>query len=203
VSKTPTEAYIRIWEKLVDIHIFHETLKQQRLRHFITAQLALGAGWAIATRAALEGGGFEILILQVMALLAAISGFIYACKMKIMNKRASDYVKAIKNQLQDIERILKPTLPGLLLLPYQGQYAALNEGTHKLSPNGYEKANDNNGPVSKQNLASAQEDCIISVMKWTWAVLAILSTVILICGLAFLAGEFICACLTKPALQPR
>jgi hypothetical protein len=169
------DTLIELWKKLVDLHIFHDDLKQQRLRFFLMVEVALLAGFALVVEQAFSADRFSAkLAFVVMAFGATFVGQTLARRTEAMDKRTADYVRTVKNQLRNIELRLKTQVPQLHLMPYEGQYKVLNERSLTLDANGHYEdlvkvANSQkNFSISAEHPASFHERRLIRTLSLVW-----------------------------------
>jgi hypothetical protein len=185
LSEKNADTLIELWKKLVDLHIFHDDLKQQRLRFFLMVQVALLAGFALVIEQAFSADRFSAkLAFVVMAFGATFVGQTLARRTEAMDKRTADYVRTVKNQLRNIELRLKAHVPQLHLMPYEGQYKVLNERSLTLDANGHYEdlakvANQQKYfSISAEHPASFHERRLIRTISLVWG----LGTVMTVCA---------------------
>ena len=66
-TKDEVSFLIEEWKKNVDLHIHHDNLKQQRLRHFISIQALLFAVFGLAIREYADKASLLIVLLTALA----------------------------------------------------------------------------------------------------------------------------------------
>jgi hypothetical protein len=182
LSDRSGDTLIEIWKKLVDLHIFHDDLKQQRLRFFLMVQVALLAGFALVLEQAYAAERFSAkIVFVVMALGATLIGLMLARRTEAMDKRTADYVRTVKNQLRNIELRLKAQVPQLKVLPYEGQFMVLNERSLTLDASGHYQdmakvANQQKHfSISAEHPATFHERHLIRSLSLVWRVGAVLT----------------------------
>lgn len=166
-----TELYLRIWEKLVDLHIFHDELRQERLKHFYPIQIALVGGVGLSIQQCLTQGELTGRIaFWIFALSLSFLGARFTRTMKSMNARAAEYVTTIKRQLHQIENFIVTRAPEVSPLPYQGQFRVLNQRSMLITDNGiYEEVPPAQRRLNLQTLpASTSEGFLINTLNWGW-----------------------------------
>jgi hypothetical protein len=139
----PQSPTLMMWSKLVDLHVFHDNLKQERLRRFMPFQLGLMAGFALSVMQliaptypfSVPDVGYRI-IWFTFALGFCYMGFNYARRTMAIDTRNAEYARTIKNQLRHFEQRLKPLFGDIDFMPYEGQFKVLNEHSVHLDSNG-------------------------------------------------------------------
>lgn len=159
--------YLEMWKVCVDLHIFHDNLKQERAKRFTTVQIALGAGfgWSMSNIPT-EVNLVRLFVMSGAALTAAAAGFYYSWMMISLDKRAAEYVRTVKNQIQNVELALERSFPKIQYLPYRGQYLVLVCGTHELSKEGKYAVRKTKPP--KTHFAHSRELMILAAVRFGW-----------------------------------
>lgn len=181
------DTLIELWKKLVDLHIFHDSLKQQRLRYFLIVQTALLAGFALVIEQSFSARRLcAQLVFIAVALGASFLGQMLARRTELMDKRTADYVRTVKNQLRNIEHRLKAQVPQLKVMPYEGQFKVLNEHSLTLDASGHyadmqKTANQQKHfTISAEHPATHHERHMIRSLRLVWIVAAGLTVIVAI-----------------------
>lgn len=169
-SKATKDNLLQMWGKLVDLHMFNDNVKQERLRNFmmIEAVIMIGFTVALAELFTVPNIGGELVFI-VLAFTLCIMGFMLARRTEHMDQRTSHYVRTIKNQLRHVETQLKPMLDNDML-PYEGQFKVLNQHTLQLDVNGnYSELKPGNGRLIHSHAATYHERLVIRATGYAWA----------------------------------
>jgi hypothetical protein len=170
-GKASRENLLQLWSKLVDLHMFNDNVKQERLRNFmmIEAVVMIGFTVALAELFAVPNLGGELVFI-VLSFTLCVMGFMLARRTENMDQRSSHYVRTIKNQLRHVETQLKPMMDGDML-PYEGQFKVLNEHSLQLDVKGIysELTPRSNGRLIHSRAASHHERLVIRATGYAWA----------------------------------
>ncbi|HVZ28964.1 MAG TPA: hypothetical protein VG839_01130 [Asticcacaulis sp.] len=173
-GKATKDNLLQMWSKLVDLHMFNDNVKQERLRNFmmIEAVIMLGFTVALAELFAVPNLGGELVFI-VLSFTLCIMGFMLARRTEHMDMRTSHYVRTIKNQLHHVENQLKPMMDGDML-PYEGQFKVLNEHTLQLDVKGnYSELTPKDiktrGRLIQSHAAGFHERLVIRATGYVWA----------------------------------
>jgi hypothetical protein len=171
MSEQSADILLRIWEKLADLQVFHDELRQERLKHFFPMQIALAGAFAISIQQFLTAGSAtQKIAFCFFAFGAWFLGERFTRTTQALNARATEYVMTVKNQLQHVEHLLGPHISEMDFLPYEGQYKVLNERSLVLNASGaYVSVNDKDRPSSQdRSRAATSEADFLSTIRYAW-----------------------------------
>jgi hypothetical protein len=174
-GKPTKDNLLQMWGKLVDLHMFNDNVKQERLRNFmmIEAVIMLGFTIALAQLFAAPNLGGELVFI-VLSFTLCVMGFMLARRTENMDQRNAHYVRTIKNQLRHVETQLKPMMDNDML-PYEGQFKVLNQHTLQLDVNGNyseltpKALKSGNGRLIHSHAATHHERLVIRATGYAWA----------------------------------
>lgn len=173
-GKASKENLLQVWEKLVDLHIFNDDVKQERLRSFMLIEAIIMIGFTMTlTQLFATGSIGGELVFIVLGFTLCIMGFVLARRTESMDQRNGHYVRTIKNQLRHVEAQLKPMLTGIDMLPYEGQFKVLNQHSLQLDPTGHytelsPKARKTSARRLAQQAATHHERLVIRACAYAW-----------------------------------
>ncbi|MGD9713207.1 MAG: hypothetical protein AB7V46_14205 [Thermomicrobiales bacterium] len=178
------ERYLKIWEKLVELDIFHQTLKQQRLAHFIPIQLALGAAYGLCLDKALilePTLSRSLVAWTVLGIGVAFFAFRHSRATLSMDQRAQQYVMTVKNEARGIEFAIRhhfrrsipqgPCKPKAAMLPYTHMFWYLSPVAYRAEA--AIAKGETLHATADEGTASRTEERLISSVSFVWIILGL------------------------------
>lgn len=164
------------WKVNIELHKWHDNLKQTRFRYFLAIQTALFAGlFGLFNEILKPNSQKGFLAIAVIAL--AIYALLNINASKRMNQRAYDYVQHVKNYIRLLEKQWNEIFPNHPLSTYQLQYEVLS--LQKKIVSGDPPKVTNFRPKSLSQSANESEILIMDAATCLWilAIFGLLSYV--------------------------
>lgn len=158
--------YLEIWKAGVELHKFHDGLKQDRAKRFTNVQIALSGGFGFSLHSISNHQDLNsINIFLFSGGITAVAGLFYSWIFRALDRRAAEYVRIVKNQVREVERHLVDEFRAIAFLPYEGQYRVINRRDCILSKEAiyFKIKNDNEDKKNRR---------VISLLKDTLKILA-------------------------------
>ncbi len=170
------------WKVNVDLHKFHDDLKQRRLNHVLTIQTALLVFFGYSIREAMTPPTNKYLL--GTSLIVALFAFVVSLLGKSMDRRARAYVDVVKTRLLLLEAAWNDLNPKNRLLTYSHQWEILVHKSDK-TINEYLSIRrlgnqDKLRSYCHETAAHVKEELLILILSIFWSLLAVGAIVLLI-----------------------
>lgn len=157
------------WKGNIELHKFHDDLKQKRFSHFLTIQTAFFAIYGLLIK---ESFVQNVVGLPIIAAATTIAALIILRYIEGMDKRGRAYVDVIKSHLLILEERLNELDPENKVSTYTNQYAVLVKKNAEMIQK-YQNVrgignNDRFKEYVTEKPAHLGEEKIIKLFKFLW-----------------------------------